>query len=66
MGYIDGVCIGAVHEREKLRELFCSKKLQLVAGICVFVAKSYNYNYKIVRFPGRNVSAKDAVPGKVI
>ena len=24
MGYIDGVCIGAVHEREKLRELFCS------------------------------------------
>jgi hypothetical protein len=39
-----------------------SKKLQFLAGICVFVAKSY----KIVIFPGRNVSAKDAVPGKVI
>ena len=24
LGYIDGVCIGAVHEREKLRELFAS------------------------------------------
>ncbi len=24
LGYIDGVCIGAVHEREKLRELFVS------------------------------------------
>jgi len=24
LGYIDGVCIGAVHEREKLRELFLS------------------------------------------
>lgn len=24
LGYIDGICIGAVHEREKLRELFSS------------------------------------------